>query len=248
MDIKQKPCNPKNYRLHRTKNIKYIVLHFTSNNGDTDEGNGNYFANNDTGDTSAHYFVDEDSVTQSVLDDACAFHCGGKTYKHPDCRNDNSLGIEMCSDKDADGNYIITAATVENAVELTKNRMDKYGVSIDCVLRHYDVTGKNCPAPWVTDESQWVAFKARLINNEMEESEDDMVRYNKLRDIPDGLRTPIETLMNAGVIKGDGSDATGNDDVIDLSHDQVRTLVFAYRGGAFDKKLEAVGLDPVVNN
>lgn len=79
------------------------------------------------------------------------------------------------------------------------------------------------------------------------ESEDeDLVRYKKLSDIPNGLQAPIEALMNAGIISGDGSDPTGNNDVIDLSHDQVRTLVFAYRGGAFDKKLKAVGLKTVV--
>ena len=52
--------------------------------------------------------------------------------------------------------------------------------------------------------------------------------------------------MNAGVIQGDGSDPAGNGDVIDLSHDQVRLLVFAYRGGAFDARLKAAGLEPAV--
>ena len=52
--------------------------------------------------------------------------------------------------------------------------------------------------------------------------------------------------MDAGIIQGDGSDPTGNGDVIDLSHDQVRTLVFDYRGGAFDRKLMAVGLEPAI--
>ena len=48
--------------------------------------------------------------------------------------------------------------------------------------------------------------------------------------------------MNAGIIQGDGSDPVGNGDVIDLSHDQVRTLVFCYRGGAFDARIKAAGL------
>jgi hypothetical protein len=78
------------------------------------------------------------------------------------------------------------------------------------------------------------------------EEDDDMIRYQKLSDIPANLRAPIETLMDAGIIVGDGSDPKGNNDVIDLSHDQVRTLVFAYRGGAFDRRLKAAGLAPVV--
>lgn len=80
------------------------------------------------------------------------------------------------------------------------------------------------------------------------ESEDDMVRYAKLADIPNdfGFRDIVDKLMTAGVIGGDGSDKTGNGDVIDLSHDQVRSLVFEYRGGAFDRALMAHGMSPVV--
>ena len=63
---------------------------------------------------------------------------------------------------------------------------------------------------------------------------------------PEGPAPVIEALMNAGVIQGDGSDPVGNGDVIDLSHDQVRLLVFSYRGGAFDARLKAAGLKPAV--
>ncbi len=81
------------------------------------------------------------------------------------------------------------------------------------------------------------------------EDEDDMTRYEKLKDIPNnfGFRDVIDTLMTAGIINGDGSDKDGNKDVIDLSHDQVRSLVFEYRGGAFDRKLEKMGLEPAVS-
>ena len=79
-----------------------------------------------------------------------------------------------------------------------------------------------------------------------EEEEETVVRYTHLSDIPAKFQPVIEALMNAGIIQGDGSDPTGNGDVIDLSHDQVRTLVFAYRGGAFDAKLKAAGLEPAV--
>lgn len=78
------------------------------------------------------------------------------------------------------------------------------------------------------------------------EEEENIVRYQYLKDIPDTFRPTIETLMNAGIIQGDGSDKAGNGDVIDLTHDQVRTLVFVYRGGGFDAKLKAAGLAPAV--
>lgn len=79
-----------------------------------------------------------------------------------------------------------------------------------------------------------------------EEEEETVIRYTHLSDIPAKFQPVIQALMNADIIQGDGSDPNGNGDVIDLSHDQVRTLVFAYRGGAFDARLKAAGLKPAV--
>lgn len=85
-----------------------------------------------------------------------------------------------------------------------------------------------------------------LIKNEIEEETE--VRYKYLKDVPEGFRPIIEQLMNADIIKGDGSDPTGNGDVIDLTHEQVRTLTFIYRGGGFDRQLIAKGFTPVVSD
>lgn len=80
------------------------------------------------------------------------------------------------------------------------------------------------------------------------EEDEDMVRYKTKDEIPNdyGLRDIVEKLMDAKIIKGDGSDPDGNDDVIDLSHDQVRSIAFEYRGGAFDRQLMAMGMEPAV--
>ena len=89
------------------------------------------------------------------------------------------------------------------------------------------------------------AVDAREHNKEIPTEEDeDMVRYNKLTDIPEGcnFRDIVDDLMTAGIIGGDGSDPVGNDDVIDLSHDMVRMLIFEYRAGVYDNALQAVGL------
>ena len=62
---------------------------------------------------------------------------------------------------------------------------------------------------------------------DIEEKEDeDVVTYKYLKDIPEKFRPIINDLMTAGIIQGDGSDPTGNGDVINLTHEQVRTLVF----------------------
>ena len=84
---------------------------------------------------------------------------------------------------------------------------------------------------------------ARQFNKE----EDEVVTYKYLKDVPEKFRPIINDLMTAGIIQGDGSDPTGNGDVINLTHEQVRTLVFVYRGGGFDRKLAAKGLPTSVN-
>ena len=78
--IKQRRANRNNYGLSRNvKNIKYIVIHYTANDGDSDESNGNYFATRIIK-ASAHYFVDDDSITQSVPDNYVAYSVGGSKY------------------------------------------------------------------------------------------------------------------------------------------------------------------------
>ena len=81
MQINFKLSNSGNYQKGRSQAIQYIVIHYTSNKGDTAKNNADYFAREVTK-TSAHYFVDENSVWQSVLDTDTAWHCGAKTYKH----------------------------------------------------------------------------------------------------------------------------------------------------------------------
>ncbi len=163
MNLKTKPANPENCGGKRdTKDIRYIVIHYTGNDGDTDENNGIYFGREAVS-ASAHYFVDSDSVTQSVPDDMIAYHCGARTYQHPDCRNANSLGVELCDDK-KDGTIYPSARTIANALELTEFLMQKYGVPKSNVIRHYDVSGKYCPAYWCGDESRDHLWKTAFWN------------------------------------------------------------------------------------
>ena len=82
---------------------------------------------------------------------------------------------------------------------------------------------------------------------EFNKEEAEVVTYKYLRDVPEKFRPIINDLMTAGIIQGDGSDPIGNGDIINLTHEQVRTLVFVYRGGGFDRKLAAKGLPTSVN-
>ena len=187
MDIKFKAADPSNHYAGRDGNaIRYIVLHYTANNGDTAQNNADYFAGANRR-ASAHYFVDENEVVQSVRDTDAAWHCGGsiESDHHPlrgICTNRNSLGVEMCSDI-VGGKYVITAQTVDLAVQLVRQLMAKYRIPIDRVVRHYDVTGKACPEPWVRDESLWRKFKARLtapVEPEPKKEDDEVVEKKKV--------------------------------------------------------------------
>lgn len=215
-------CNTDNYRAGRTLPVRYIVMHYTANNGDTAKNNCDYYHRVGGLQASAHYFVDEHGVMQSVRESDTAWHCGARAYWHPECRNANSIGIEMCSRKRADGSYYIKPETVANAAALAKDIMQRYGIDTEHVVRHYDVTGKRCPMPWVDDPAQWAAFLAMLTPKNTttdEEDEDDMVRYNKLEDVPDWAQDTVRALMDAGALGGvDG----GN---LDLSMDMIRGLV-----------------------
>ena len=43
--------------------------------------------------------------------------------------------------------------------------MKKYNIPIKNVIRHYDVTHKRCPEPYVRDVQSWNKFKNRIVNN-----------------------------------------------------------------------------------
>ena len=78
MLIRELLADRSNYTAMGSRPIKYIVIHYTANDGDTAQGNCNYFrgANRNA---SAHYFVDGQEVWRSVRDGDKAWHCGA-TY------------------------------------------------------------------------------------------------------------------------------------------------------------------------
>lgn len=166
MEIK-KNLTSQNWNSGTLSRIKYIVVHYTGNNGDTALANTNHFKSYRG--TSAHYFVDENNIYQSIEDKNIAWHCGAKSYAHHECRNHNSIGVEMCSFINSRGNYDFKVGTVENAVWLVRELMQKYNVPLENVIRHYDVTKKICPEPYVRNAKAWSDFKKKLIIQEDEE-------------------------------------------------------------------------------
>ena len=151
-----------NYKKGNGKRNKYIVIHYVGASGGA-EDNCKYFQNNYRG-ASAHYFVGhKGEIWQCVEDKNIAWHCGATRYKHLYCRNNNSIGIEMCCRKNvSNGTWYFTEDTINSTIELVKDLMKKYNIPASNVIRHYDVTGKVCPEPYVRDVEAWNTFKASL--------------------------------------------------------------------------------------
>jgi N-acetylmuramoyl-L-alanine amidase CwlA len=164
MEIKQNLTNV-NFNVGNNKQNKYIVIHYVGAVSSAYD-NTRYFKNTYRS-ASANYFVDENEIWQCVLDKDVAWHCGGGrqgsnggTYLGK-CTNYNSIGIEMCCFMN-NGVLDIKESVVNKTIELTKYLMNKYNIPSSNVIRHFDVTGKNCPAPMVANPQRWNDFKARL--------------------------------------------------------------------------------------
>ena len=195
-----KQAHSGNYQPGRTQPIEYIVVHYTANRGDTAKNNVDYFARTITG-TSAHYFVDRNAVMQSVDEGDTAWHCGSDHPRHPYCRNSNSIGIEMCNSVGS-----VPEAVRDRTAAFVRQKMKEYGIDSIHVLRHYDVTGKRCPAPWVDNPAEWMEFKKMLEEDDdmsYEQFEQYMNRYlteRNAKPADDWAKPYIQEAIDAGAM------------------------------------------------
>jgi N-acetylmuramoyl-L-alanine amidase len=172
MEIKEQITSV-NYTAMTSKINKYIVIHYVGAVS-TAKNNADYFKSINRG-ASANYFVDDNEIYRVVKDSDRAWHCGDtlKSGKggsfNGRCINSNSIGIEMCCYNN-NGTLDISEKTIVNTIELTKELMLKYNIPVENVIRHYDVTNKICPAPFVENESRWLDFKNRLTENNTQQT------------------------------------------------------------------------------
>lgn len=154
-----------NYNKVANKRNKYIVIHYVGAVS-TAWANSLYFKNAYRG-ASATWFVDDIEAVLVVDEKDVAWHCGdnlksgrgGEFYNK--CTNMNSIGIEMCCYMN-NGKLDISEQTINNTIELVNSLMIKYKIPKENVIRHYDVTNKLCPAPFIENEERWINFKSRL--------------------------------------------------------------------------------------
>ena len=163
--------NFKGYNVSpRTQKIEYIVMHYVGAEG-TAANNVAYF-NGGNRNASADFFIGyQGEICQYNPDilNQYSWHCGGGRQSNKGgsyfgkCTNRNSIGIEMCTTK-ASGTWTFKEATLNSAAQLVKWLMSEYGIPVEHVIRHYDVTGKNCPgvSGWTDPDTKWIAWKKRI--------------------------------------------------------------------------------------
>ena len=189
--------SPANYYTYSSRVVKFIVIHYTGNKKDTAKNNATFF-HNGARDSSANYFMDEAECYQSVALNNAAWAVGGtKVYKHAECRNINSISIEMC----CSGNSIVSEKTINNTAYLCAELCKYIGITADTVdifvLRHYDVWDKQCPAQWATENSAgWTTFKEKVKAILRNEEGLTMEQYNELKELINKQAAEIADLKN----------------------------------------------------
>ena len=152
--------------VHITKRtrrpILYLAIHYTAGSRSTAGAAKAVKSVFEKRSASADFCVDDTQILQ-FNPDPSNYYCwavgdahnpytrGGRLYGKA-C-NSNTISIEICStlQKGTSSSaanhpgWSFTDAALRNAVALTKYLMQKYGIPIDHVVRHYDITGKLCP-------------------------------------------------------------------------------------------------------
>ncbi len=127
--------------------INNIVVHYTGNPTSTAQNNRDYFNKLDT-DVCSHFVIGLDGeIIQCVpLDEKSAASNN---------RNLDTISIEVCH-PDSSGKF--NDATYDSLVKLTAWLCYNSDLKAKDVIRHYDITGKECPKFFVENESEWNKF------------------------------------------------------------------------------------------
>ena len=179
-----------------------------------------------------HAFVQADgTVYQTMPWETIAWHCGGSA-------NSTHIGVEM-TEPSAGMTYAEAAeqiaGTYHTAVELFAALCKQYGLDPaqdGVIIGHAEGHRRGVASNHADPEHLWRQYgmgytmdgfrrdvAAAMDKNDNEEDEENMVRYNKIEEIPNWAQDTVRALMDAGALGGVGG---GN---LDLSMDMIRGLV-----------------------
>lgn len=152
IDVELLTVNPYSRPGTETNKITGIVVHYTANPGSTAMDNRNYFEGlKDSHETkaSSNFVVGlEGEIVQCVPTWEVAYASNS--------RNIDTVSIECCH-PDETGRF--DDDTYRSMVKLCAWLCMKFDLTSEDVIRHYDVTGKNCPKYFVENEDAFAAFR-----------------------------------------------------------------------------------------
>ena len=152
---------------------QWIVIHNTAGSSTVGELK-RYFENGAGGrkNVATQYGVDDKAALQMLPDECRPNHAGGpKKGQYGADRgasNSNSIGIEIC-----DGASCNIDSAIDNGIEVCRYLMQKYNIPIDNVIKHQDVSGKDCPWYMIDggkfngkkgDGTRWTRFKNECVS------------------------------------------------------------------------------------
>ena len=179
-----------------------IVVHDTGNSSAGADADANFrYFNSGNRNASADFFVDDHSIIRANdYNKYYTWHCGDKLPNsgpfYGIVGNYNSVGIEICINKDGDYDK-----AYQNAVELVQYLMKELNIGIDKVIRHNDVSGKICPGSMAGDNwALWWKFK-NLVANEggltMSQYEELLNKINEQNNIISSLSNKLTELQKS---------------------------------------------------
>lgn len=136
-----------------------VVVHYTANPGTDAMANRNYFESRkeqpdkQENKVSSHFIIGLDG---RIL---CCVPENEIAYASND-RNADTLSIECCH-PDKTGQF--SDATYQSLIHLVAYLCDKYELQQNQIIRHYDVTGKNCPKYMVEHPKAWKKFQDEVL-------------------------------------------------------------------------------------
>ena len=169
------------------RNITYIAIHYTAG---ASSRKGAAMAVREVfrqRRASADFVVDDEEIVQ-INPDLRNYYCwavgdrkngytgGGRLYGK--ATNKNTISIEICSTLAGGASasvpnhvgWTFTEAALENAKRLVRRLMKEYRVPKDCVVRHYDVSGKMCPGVLGWNDGQMYSADGKPIKGALNNS------------------------------------------------------------------------------
>lgn len=136
---------------YKLKGVKDIVVHYVGNPGTTAQQNHDFYAGNQSN-VSSHFVVGLDGeIIQCIpINEWSATS---------NWRNNDTISIEVCH-PDETGKF--KKKTYSSLVKLVAWLENVCDIDESHVIRHYDITKKECPRYFVQHEDKWKTFKKNV--------------------------------------------------------------------------------------